>query len=685
MTKRLDIRITVGLMLIAFAFFLGTLRRSGDSEQSQEAGVHAEHGSEQDDSAAGVPAVTIWTCSMHPQIQLPKPGQCPICGMDLIPLTDDGFGDDSGAPTLTMSVAAMKLAEVQTMAVWREYPHMQLRLVGKVEYDETRQRQIAAWVGGRLDRLYVDYTGISIRKGDHLAWLYSPELVSAQEELLQSVQADRQLSGSNIQVLRGTAATTVAASREKLRLLGLSEDQIAEIERRGKVENHVTINSPIDGIVIAKRAIEGDYVKTGTPIYEIADLSRVWVKLDAYESDLQWLRYGQTVKFSTEAYPGRTLEGRIAFIDPVLDTRTRTTKIRVNVDNTGLLLKPGMFVRAVVEADVASGGRVMEADLAGKWIGPMHPEVVKDRSGPCDVCGMPLVRAEDLGYTVPKRDDLPPLVIPTSAPLITGKRAVVYVRVPDAKRPTFEGREVVLGPRAGDVYIVQSGLSEGERIVVNGAFKIDSAMQISAKPSMMSAEGEAAATGHDHGGRAMAARSGDVSANSRSPQQDHIPGVPDFEAPAAFRQQLGALSRGYLDLSKALASDQLESARSAAGVLPERLDAIDMALLKEQAHVHWMGLLPDLESSAKALAAAADMNGMRAALPGMTDRLSAAVRAFGVTQTPPLLRFHCPMARDGRGADWLQSGKTTANPYYGAAMLKCGDEVEMLSAEGAQK
>jgi Cu(I)/Ag(I) efflux system membrane fusion protein len=161
--------------------------------------------------------------------------------------------------------------------------------------------------------------------------------------------------------------------------------------------------------------------------------------------------------------------------------------------------------------------------------------------------------------------------------------------------------------------------------------------------------------------------------------------VPDFEAPAAFRQQLGALSRGYLDLSKALASDQLESARSAAGVLPERLDAIDMALLKEQAHVHWMGLLPDLESSAKALAAAADMNGMRAALPAMTDRLSAAVRAFGVTQTPPLLRFHCPIARDGRGADWLQSGKTTANPYYGAAMLKCGDEVEMLSAEGAQK
>jgi Cu(I)/Ag(I) efflux system membrane fusion protein len=679
MTQRLDIRITAGLVLIAFGFFLGTMRRSSDSEPVQGADLHQGHGLQGETTGGEDVAETIWTCSMHPQIRLPSPGQCPICGMDLIPLRDDSSADDREGPTLTMSAAAMKLAEMQTTTVRREYPHVQLRLVGKVEYDETRQRQIAAWVNGRLDRLYVDYTGIAIRKGDHLAWLYSPELVSAQEELLQSIQANHQLDRSNIERLRGTAAVTVEASREKLLLLGLSEAQIAEIERRGKVEDHVTINAPIDGIVVAKHAVAGDYVTTGTPIYEIADLSRVWVKLDAYESDLQWLRYGQTVRFSAEAYPGHSLEGRIAFIDPMLDQRTRTTKVRVNVDNADMFLKPGMFVRAVVEAEVASGGRVMEASLAGKWIGPMHPEVVKDRPGKCDVCGMPLVRAEELGYAVAKKDDLPPLVIPTSAALLTGTRAVVYVRVPDVERPTFEGREVVLGPRAGDVYIVVSGLSEGEEVVTKGAFKIDSAMQISAKPSMMSPEGGVAPTGHQHGDGAAGSASGSESDGTRNSKAKHVAGVPDFEAPAAFREQLGAFGTAYLNLSAALARDDLKSSRSAADTLPGTLSAIDMGLLKGQAHMQWMGLLRDLEPAVKTISTAASLDALRRALPAMTEVLSASIRSFGLELKAPVLRFHCPMAFDGRGADWLQTEKTTANPYYGQTMSKCGDEVEMLA------
>jgi Cu(I)/Ag(I) efflux system membrane fusion protein len=236
-------------------------------------------------------------------------------------------------------------------------------------------------------------------------------------------------------------------------------------------------------------------VETGTRIYTIADLSRVWVKLDAYESDLSWLHYGQDLAFDTESYPGRVFRGTIAFIDPVLNEETRTVKVRVNVDNRSGDLKPGMFVRATVRANIAAGGRVFSSKLAGKWISPMHPEIVKDEPGDCDICGMPLVSAESLGYVLGETEEAP-LVIPASAPLITGRRAIVYVKSPD-KPGVFEGREIVLGPRAGDYYLVRRGLSEGERVVTKGNFKLDAELQIYAKPSMMTPEGGGG--GHDHG------------------------------------------------------------------------------------------------------------------------------------------------------------------------------------------
>ncbi|MHC4498183.1 MAG: efflux RND transporter periplasmic adaptor subunit [Planctomycetota bacterium] len=201
---------------------------------------------------------------------------------------------------------------------------------------------------------------------------------------------------------------------------------------------------------------------------------------------MMWVRYGQQVEFKAEAYPGESFKGKISFIDPVLDPRTRTVKLRVNVENPDGRLKPGMFVRAIVRAEVAQAGQVMDPAMAGKWVCPMHPDIVKDVSGSCDICEMPLVTTESLGYVKVNAPNEAPLVIPASAPLITGTRAVVYVKVTQTEKPTYEGREVVLGPRAGDHYIVDSGLSEGEVVVTRGSFKIDSAMQIQAKPSMMS-------------------------------------------------------------------------------------------------------------------------------------------------------------------------------------------------------
>ncbi|MGB8225883.1 MAG: heavy metal-binding domain-containing protein, partial [Sedimentisphaerales bacterium] len=183
-----------------------------------------------------------------------------------------------------------------------------------------------------------------------------------------------------------------------------------------------------------------------------------------------------------------------------LDPQTRTINLRVNVPNPDGKLKPEMFVRAVVRSKVAMGGNIMDPNMAGKWICPMHPSVVKDAPGQCDICGMNLVKTETLGYVSAQKPELAPLVIPATAPLVTGKRAVVYVRLPDPNKPSFEGREVVLGPRAGDYYIVKEGLAEGESVVTNGNFKIDADLQIQAKPSMMSPEGmeKPMPAGHQH-------------------------------------------------------------------------------------------------------------------------------------------------------------------------------------------
>lgn len=430
-----------------------------------------------------------WTCSMHPQIITDKLGKCPICGMDLIPLSVDSAAITT-VRELVVSEEAAKLMEVETSVVQRRFVTNEIRMVGKIDYDETRVKNITAWVPGRIDRLYVDFTGITVNKGDHMVYLYSPQLISAQAELLQASKAAGSIGMGTSDLVRKSILTTLEAAREKLRLLGLDDEQIKNIEGSGEPQTHITINSPMSGIVIHKNTTEGMYVDTGMPIYTVADLSRLWVKLDAYESDLPWIRYGQEVEFTTQAYPGQVFKGTISFIDPVLNDRTRTVKVRVNIDNSEGKLKPQMFVKAVIRSTVAAGGKVMAAEMAGKWICPMHPDVIKTEAGNCDICGMDLVTTESLGYVKAVAPEKAPLVIPASAPLITGKRAVVYVQLPNTEKPTYQGREILLGPRAGDYYIVESGLREGEIVVTNGNFKIDSAMQIQAKPSMMSPQGQ---------------------------------------------------------------------------------------------------------------------------------------------------------------------------------------------------
>jgi len=402
-----------------------------------------------------------------------------------------GHSSMEHARHITLSDTAQKLASIQVAPVERKFVAAEIRMFGKIDYDETKLAYITARVPGRLDRLYVDYTGINVKKGDPLIYLYSPELITAQEELIQALKRVS-TKNKNSEFVQKDSFSMLEAAREKLRLWGLTESQIKQIEKKNKPSDHIAIYAPISGTVIHKNAVEGMYVNTGTQIYTIADLNQVWVKLEAYESDITWIRYGQKVEILTEAYPGERFEGRISFIDPTLNAKTRTVTLRVNVENIDGRLKPGMFVKGIVYSRLSAGGKVVEPDLAGKWICTMHSEIIKDRPGKCDICEMPLVQT----YAAAEPKDAP-IVIPATVPLITGKRAVVYVRIPD-NNTMFEGREVVLGPRAGNYYIVLKGLHEGESVVVNGNFKIDSAMQIEAKPSMMNPEGGGMGAVHKH-------------------------------------------------------------------------------------------------------------------------------------------------------------------------------------------
>ncbi len=428
--KRIARKFAPPALAALVAFFLGGLLLGGDGNSPPS---EHQHG----DTEASAEA-ELWTCSMHPQVRADGPGSCPICGMDLIPVQDSVGSDDDRPERISLSESAKIRARIRTTPVKRLHSGgTERRLLGRVDYDETRLRTVTSWIGGRIDRLQIRTTGQKVNRGQVIATLYSPEVFSAHQDLLVAKQQLQKLAGATESARMG-AELALGASRDRLRLLGVPAAEVKTMESAKRPSEQVRIRSPFAGTVIERLATEGSYVKTGTGLFQIADLSRLWVQLDAYESDLPLLSIGQEVSLQVEALPDASFSGRVMFVDPVLNQRTRTTRVRIEVRNSDGRLRPNMFAEAIVRSG--------EGESASKV-----------------------------------------LVIPDSAPLFTGRRSVVYVEVPDAASPTYDARLVKLGPKTGEYYPVIAGLQEGDRVVTHGAFTLDADLQIRGGRSMMSA------------------------------------------------------------------------------------------------------------------------------------------------------------------------------------------------------
>lgn len=465
--------------------------------------------------SAGEAKAEVWTCSMHPQIRLPNPGNCPICGMTLIPLSELS----QVAESLETSIG------LETETVERRKLFKEIRTVGKIVFNERRIAVLTARIAGRVDRVFADFTGISVQKNDHLVDIYSPALYSAQAELVQAVEASKAGMGD-----RQFLETSLEAARTKLALLGILPEQIAEIEKNRKITSHLRVFAPIGGVVIEKNIQEQQYVKEGDVLYRIAELDPIWLYLDIYEYDLAWIRRGQTVDVMVESYPGEVFHGTVVFIHPFLDDETRSVKVRVNLPNPEHRLKPAMYATAVIHVPLRADGTPAPTGLEGKFICPMHPEVVEATPGKCPICEMALEKIPELQPVVDiqegknqKSDDGQVLAVRKSAVLDTGRRQIVYRR---AENGSFELVEVTLGPLAESTtgngvnvlyYPVLSGLNAGDEVVVRGGFLLDSQRQLEGMPSLLYEEGRSAASLHaGHGGHAQP----QASPKSEAPAKD---------------------------------------------------------------------------------------------------------------------------------------------------------------------
>ncbi|WP_026945980.1 efflux RND transporter periplasmic adaptor subunit [Algoriphagus marincola] len=524
---------------------------------------------ENHDHAHELESISLWTCSMHPQVQLTEPGDCPICGMDLIPANSEG-NEDNESPVLKMTESSMALAQIQTIQVGSTGGESKLELTGKIQADERESASITAKFPGRIERLYVSFTGEKVIKGQKLASIYSPELLSAQQELLEASK------------IKSDFPEIYQAAKQKLRLWKLSEEQISSIEVAGKIQEQFDVFAEHGGIVMGRNVAVGDYITTGQALFQIVNLDKVWVILDAYESDLDQIQVGTPIQFTVAGIPNKKFSSKVSFVDPVINPETRVAAVRAELPNGQGKLLPEMFVKA---------------------------EISKNRNSQTTI------------------------LVPRTAVLWSGKRSVVYVKVPNQSPAGFEMREVEIGALQGDNYSVLSGLENGEEIVVNGAFTIDAASQLAGKPSLM---------------------------NRTSSNQ--------VDVTENFSKGFNQLADYYFELKNQLASDQWKVNNKIWAGIRNSLKLMENEGKTTIQPSVWLGVLSDLEKSKGIKEARVNFN-------NLSELIIEANETYGLANRV-VYKDYCPMAFGDEGAYWLSEKKEILNPYFGASMLTCGEVKE---------
>jgi membrane fusion protein, copper/silver efflux system len=583
--------VIIAISTLAIGLILGWLIFGGSKKTSENEHIHNSSEAKE----------TIWTCSMHPQIRKNEPGDCPICGMDLIPLeSTDGELDPMA---VSMSPTAMQLAQIQTMVVNKGKADKSIRLNGKVQADERLLSTQSSHIPGRIEKLSVNFTGEFVSAGQVLANVYSPELVTAQEELFEAKK------------IKETQPALFNAAKEKLKNWKLSDKQIDQIVKSNKTIEQFPILANVSGYVTKKMVNLGDYIKQGEALYEIADLSKVWVLFDVYETDMTWINKGDAVIYTVQSIPGKTFKGKISYIDPVIDPKTRVAKARLEATNKGLMLKPEMFTTGTIEAKT------------------------------------------NTNYTS--------LTVPKTAVMWTGKRSVVYVMQMSAQGISFIMREVTLGPELGESYVIEDGLQPGEEIAINGTFSIDAAAQLAGKPSMMNPEGGVAMTGHNHGG------------NTNSNMEKMPVSSKKTTISEDAKKSLQPLFDNYFKLKIALASDDFEKAKASGVAMNNSLGKIDMNLFKGDAHSLWMQQSTALKTVLQHIEHLGDIKAIREKFISISNLMIAIAESFAPLSTAIYIQ-NCPMADSNKGADWLSLDKEIQNPYFGESMLSCGENTKTI-------
>lgn len=574
-----------------------------------------------------------------------EPGRCPVCAMELVEATGGGGGDGI---SVTIEAAARRLIGIQTATSKLTHVSRTIRTIGSIDFDESRLSTISAYIDGRLEEMYADYVGVRVSEGDDLALIYSPQLYTAQTEFVTS------LDGGSVGRFEIGNNDLDAMAQENLSELGMTQEQIETLRQSRKPQSRIRIKSPQSGTVIEKTAVPGDYVKTGQKLYRIADLSSVWMMLDLFPVDAASVRFGQQVEAEIQSTPGEVFTGRVAFIDPTVNRRTRTVRVRVEVMNFDGKLRPGDYATARITVPAIPTDIVYDPALAGKYISPMHPQVIRDSPGVCPLCGMDLVPTSELGFASEPQPEQNVVSVPRDAVLLAGASAVIYVETEPGR---FEIRRVSVGPMNDTEAVIIEGLAAGETVATSGNFLIDSQMQLAGNPSLMDPS----------------------KAPSFSPGPLQLPVGDPVILIGQSGEQFDRTYNAYFEIQRALAADA-SPPPVALNTLLDGLNRLEM-----------QGDVPDAVQKQIAIArrSAQRMGGSletaREAYRGVSHAmLRAATMARGPQTAKTLTHFYCPMVHGG-GGDWMQPGGELANPYWGEEMLRCGELVKEMGVGEKEK